>query len=58
MGKTFKVDKRSFELTDKGTSKGNSRKVLARNRVQERRRERQKEKEMYGRYYFTQQDME
>lgn len=58
MGKTYKVSADTFELTNKRTSKGNSRKVIARNRVQERRRERQKEKELYGQYYFTQQDME
>lgn len=58
MGKTYKVDSETFELTTKSTRTGNSRKVLARNRVQERRRERQKEKELYGRYYYTKQDME
>lgn len=58
MGKSYKIDKDTFELSSKMKRKGNSRKVIASNKIQERRRQRQKEKEMYGRYYRSEQDLE
>lgn len=58
MSKTFKVDPESFEHTQKLKRFGNKRKLEARLRIEERRKQRRQEKELYGRYYFTQQDVE